>query len=388
MANINSSELVKYNANTRGTNTTDCTARAISLAFNMDYSKARKALNDSAKANWRAHWDYNSEENVNKVIRELGGIAYKQHDLISVGDWVDAHPSGTYIIDCNKNGKQNGPGGHLVCAIDGTLYDTWDSRQYFVLGYWSVRSGTTSADITNIGDYLKEWFQSRDLKGYCDYANSIFDNIVNKNRKLKKLAQTYDYAISLTLKVDKLSLKNYTFSCTYAVYVTIPECRVDNKKFATTLAVAFKPTLPVDKLESYFNTTFYDKMYFFIHNIVDKIEDICDGYQLIKDSATSGSLHFYDALTRRSFNALPYWVQKLTTYFNVRSPFEGDYSDRVELYIVTPKFDTKYGESTENSYKKDERYFHSYNMGDLMRGLNHYRVTGDYDESYLIAGDY
>lgn len=388
MSNINASELIRYNANTRGTNTSDCTARAISLAFNMDYSKARKALNDSAKANWKYHWDYNTTDNVNKVVRELGGIAYSQPEKITVGDWADAHSSGTYIIDCNKTGDKYGPGGHLVCCIDGKIYDSWDSRKYFVLGYWKIPAGTTSADITDIGSHLKEWFHSRDLKGYCEYVNSVFDNIVNKNRKLKKLASAYDCAISMTIRVDKLSLKDYTFSCFYSIFVTIPECRIDKKKFQTKLAIAFKPTLPIDKLEEYFNTTFYDKMYFFVHNIVDKIEDICEGYQLIKDSATSENLYFYDNLTRRSFNALPYWVQKLTTYFNVRNPFEGEYSDRVELSIITPKFDTKYGEYTENSGSRDERSFHAYNMGDLMRGLQYYKKTGDFDKAYLIAGDY
>ena len=102
---IDSADLVRYNANNRGTRTGDCTARAISLAFNIDYSKARKALNDSAKEH--RYWEYNSQGNCEKVIRELGGgDIIKTQTKIKVDNFVDLHSTGTYIIWCSKDGTE------------------------------------------------------------------------------------------------------------------------------------------------------------------------------------------------------------------------------------------------------------------------------------------
>ena len=203
---IISSELVRYNANTRGTDTGDCTARAISLAFNIPYSKARKALNESAKTNWR--WDYNSHDNVVKVIQQLGGgNLYEQSDKITVGDWADQHNSGTYIIWCSKDGTKH-RNLHLVTVINGIIYDSWDSRNYYVLGHWIITKGVKGEDITDISNELDTFFRSRNLQQYCEYANSIFDKIIDKNRKLKKIVSEYPINVSLTLTTDKLSLKN------------------------------------------------------------------------------------------------------------------------------------------------------------------------------------
>ena len=393
---LESSELVKYNANNRGSSVGDCTARAISLAFNMDYSKARKALNDSAKENWRNHWDYNSTDNVRRVVEALGGGKdIREPNKITLNNWVDAHPSGTYIIHCNKNGLEQGPGGHLVCVIDGKIYDSWDSRSCYVLSYHIISKGIKGSDITDIGAYLREWIHHRDAQGYKDYATQIFDSIISKNRKLKKFADEYGVDFHISFEVIRVVLDNYTFKFEYKIALKIPDYNF-NKTFEGKFAIVFKPTMSKDQVDSYFEETFYSKLYSFIQgNVIYTVEDVCSGRKLLEHperglpEEVSRPYDPWDTFSMKSFKNLPYWVRRLTTYFNRRNPFEGGYHDSIELTIYTPPFDTKYGE--DDSYyisRADEREFHAYNMNDLLAGLEYYKKTGDYEKAYEIAADY
>jgi len=396
--NILAADLIRYNANNRGTYTGDCTARAISLAFNMDYHKARKLLNDSARENWRLNWQYNSTNNVKKVIEKLGGgkAAILVGREYTVNSFADSHNQGTYILHCNDNGKEGGPGGHLVTIIDGKVYDSWDSRNCYVLTYHRIDSGIRGEDITDVGEYLAQFFKSMTSQGLISYANNVFDTVVDKNKKLKKLSDEYGVDISLSLSVRKAVFKDYVFKFVYSVSVDIPSYNIYNSSYSSKFGITFSPTMTPDQVEPSFNARFYTKIYDFVNSIVKKIEDTCDGYRLIEQNREGITIpdrlryqyDRWDSATEKSFNALPYWVRRLTKWFSRRSPFEGGDYDSVELTIYTPPFDTKYGQATENTVDPDTRYFHAYNMNDLMRGLQHYRVTGDYDEAYLIAGDY
>ena len=394
---IESSDLVLYNANSRGSSVGDCTARAISLAFNIDYSKARKALNNSARENWKHDWSYNSVNNVKQVIQALGGsVATTLPTKTTVNDWVDSHPSGTYILHCNKNGIEHGPGSHLVCVIDGKVYDSWDSRKCYVLSYHTIRNGITQSDITDVGAYLKEWVYQRSADDYRRYAEDVFNDIIDKNRKLKKLANEYNVDFDVSLEVTKVALSNYTFKFGFKIYLDIAKYDI-GRWFEGKFAVVFKPTMSKEEVDTYFTDTFYGKLYSFIQNhVVHTAEDICQSFKLLEHPSRTlppdqkdWKYDPWDTYSEKSFKSLPYWVQRLTKNFKRQNPFnQAYYSDAIELTIYTPPFDTKYGEATENSYSKGTRSFHAYNMNDLIQGLNHYKKTGDYDAAYLIAGDY
>lgn len=393
MAIVESSELVTYNANNRGTNTGDCTARAISLAFNMEYRQARQALNQSVRDNWRMDWSYNSHENVKKVIKNLGGGSINDISEVvpamTVNDWVDKHNSGTYIIWCSSipNKRKNL---HLVTAINGKLYDSWDCRNYYVLGYWTITSGITGDDISDIGEYVTNFFKSRDLDGYIEYFNSVFDTLINKNRKLKKLADQYHVDIDIDLHLDRIQYTGYTIKFTYTITFGIPAYNVSNQQYTSKFGITFKPTMKVDEVEPFFDNTFASKFSSSIYTVVNTIEDICEGYELTSDTETSSELSdglgmwFYSNREKKSFNSLPYWVKKLATHFSADFSPWAEFSDRIRLTMKMPKFDIEYvpGEYHER------RYFHAYTMDDLKRGLEEYKKTGDYERAYQIAGDY
>ena len=385
---IDSSELIKYNANTRGTNTGDCTARAISLAFNISYREARQALNQSAKENWRRDWAYNTHENVVAVIRKLGGgelHSQPKEDPKTVNEWAELHNEGTYIIWCSSkpNVHRNL---HLVSIINGKVYDSWDSRHYYVLGYWEITSGIKAEQVTDILGYLTNFFNSRDVNGYVEYTNNVFNKIIDKNKKLKKLADEYNADIDIAIRVDKIQWANYNFKLTYTVSSAVPTLNIPVSYYKSTMGITFKPTMTEDEIEPFFDATFNQKLYFFIHNVINKIEDACEGAALLEGNELPNQqdLYWYDRSTAKSFKSLPYWVRALTISFYTRPATYGEYSDRVTLRIKMPSFDTEYIPGEKN----DHRYFQAYNMSDLKRGLEEYKKTGDYERAYDIAGDY
>lgn len=385
---IESAELVTYNANNRGTSTGDCTARSISLAFNIDYSKVRKMMNASAR---KLRYDtYNADGNVNTVIAELGGGYRKKPDTrITVNDFVDAHPQGTYLIGCSRLNSSYAT--HLVCVIDGVVYDSWDSRVFYVDEYWVVEHGVSGKDITDIGTYLSQtWIKSKNFAQYVDYINALFDNIIGKNRRLKKLADKYNIDIQLSITVSKLSLKGYTFNYSGYISLYIAEYNI-SKTFRHKFAIAFKPTMSVEEVQPYFDDAFYGKLYSQIQNVVYKVEDICEGYELTKSVEESDKDHFYLYESEiKSFKTLPYWAQRLATYFTAGTPFQENYSDSIQLRLKTPPFDNMYGKKTEYAASADTRSFEAYSMSELKEGLDYYKKTGDYDRAFKLAayGDY
>lgn len=391
MARVVSSKVINYNANVRGTRTGDCTARAISLAFNMDYSKARKALNDSAKENWRKGWHYNSHSNCIKVIKELGGGGIiTPEEKITVGQFADTH-SGTYIIWCSADGK-SGRTNHLVCVINDRIYDSWNSTDYIVMGYWVVESGIKADDITNVGDYLKEWV-NKDFEYWTSYANSVFDKIIDHSKKLKKLADEYGVDFQITLETKKVQLNGYTFTYWATIWLRIPGVKSDFRGIDVKFSVAFKPTQSVDQINAYFDKAFYIKFYDYIQNhLISMLADFCEGNKFLTDMANANdaslpeekSMSFWDKQSKRCFNSLPYWVKRISDYFSIdRTMSWGEPAIEITLRVYVPPFDTEYGQTT-----RETRRFESDSMDNLRAQLDYYKKTGDYEKSIELQYNY
>lgn len=118
-----------FQNNPAGRNVGDCAIRAVAKALDLDWetayvliSMAGFQMNDMPSSNtvWGA------------VLRKHG---FYRHvipnacpDCYTVEDFADEHPHGVYVV---------GTGNHVVTIVDGTVFDSWDSRREIVSYFWS-----------------------------------------------------------------------------------------------------------------------------------------------------------------------------------------------------------------------------------------------------------
>ena len=117
-------EYAYFNPNPAGRNVGDCTVRALSKAMGEDWlttylgicnEGAVKGDMPSANSTWGSY------------LRKNGYHRELAPDDMTVAEFADEHPNGTYILALS---------GHVMCIQDGTLYDTWDSGNEIVLYFW------------------------------------------------------------------------------------------------------------------------------------------------------------------------------------------------------------------------------------------------------------
>ena len=117
-----------YNANPRNRKVNDCTVRAISLATRQSWDKTFEELSKFAQAQAIMPDDVTYiDEYLERKFKKICGC--KERKRISVGDFVDAHPNGTYLITMS---------GHITCCINGCIYDTFNPEDRIVWDVYKV----------------------------------------------------------------------------------------------------------------------------------------------------------------------------------------------------------------------------------------------------------
>lgn len=113
-----------YNANVRGNFVNDCTIRAISLAEGKSWNETYEELSDLAQYNGIILDDV-------RFIEPLLDSRYDRvdYDGYYVGDFVEDHPEGTYLLTMS---------GHISCCVSGILFDTFDCRDRVLWSAWRV----------------------------------------------------------------------------------------------------------------------------------------------------------------------------------------------------------------------------------------------------------
>lgn len=123
------SRYIPYNPNPAKNRVGDCTVRAISKALNQDWETTYAGLtaygfmlSDMPSANyvWGAYLRRNG---FSKCIVDDHG-----QDVYTVDDFCRDNPTGTFVLCID---------GHVVCAVDGNYYDSWDSGGEIPIYYWA-----------------------------------------------------------------------------------------------------------------------------------------------------------------------------------------------------------------------------------------------------------
>lgn len=123
-----------YNPNPRHNNVGDCTIRALTMATGKDWESVYAGvtamgfyLADMPSANhvWGA---YLKKQGFSRHI-----VDDHEKDVYTVEDFCKDNPRGLYVL---------GMDGHVVCIVDGMIFDSWDSRYEKPIYYW-VKDGTS-----------------------------------------------------------------------------------------------------------------------------------------------------------------------------------------------------------------------------------------------------
>ena len=118
-----------WNENPNGEKRNDCVTRAITFASGLPYAEVRRKLFHTSKL-------LKCESKLcptcySFAIQEvLGGVPVNCNGM-TVGEFADLHPNGTYLIRIS---------GHLLCVQDNCVYDLWDNRNRFCDLAWKMHN--------------------------------------------------------------------------------------------------------------------------------------------------------------------------------------------------------------------------------------------------------
>lgn len=129
---------VYYNPNPYGKQVGDCTVRALTMFLGMNwfdvyddlYAEGRE-IGDmpSGNAVWASYLRHLGFENVS--------IVNMCPDCFTVEEFCARNPRGRFLL---------ATGNHVVAAIDGNYYDSWDSGKEVPMSYW-IHKGDYYANI-------------------------------------------------------------------------------------------------------------------------------------------------------------------------------------------------------------------------------------------------
>jgi hypothetical protein len=119
---------IEYNPNPTGRNVGDCAIRAVAKALNVDWETAYEMVT----ANGFEMGDMPSSDSVwGSVLRQNGFYRFAVPnycpDCYTAEAFLKDHPVGVFVL---------GFGGHVATAVNGDLYDSWNSLQLTPVYYW------------------------------------------------------------------------------------------------------------------------------------------------------------------------------------------------------------------------------------------------------------
>lgn len=119
---------IEYNPNPTGRKVEDCSVRAVAKALDTDWETAYSKI---ALAGFNMGDMPHSNSVWGAVLRQNGfyrtSLPDTCPDCYTAEDFINDHPNGVYVL---------GFGRHVATAVDGNLYDSWDSLQEIPQYIW------------------------------------------------------------------------------------------------------------------------------------------------------------------------------------------------------------------------------------------------------------
>ena len=119
---------VYYNRTDDKVKRNDCVTRAISLASGLPSPTIRRKLRYTARLLDCTRLCISCYE---WLIREVLGGTPVNCEGMTVNDFADLHPNGTYLLRMD---------GHICTLIDYTLFDIFDCREHFITNAWKMHN--------------------------------------------------------------------------------------------------------------------------------------------------------------------------------------------------------------------------------------------------------
>lgn len=336
---LDATELVRYNANARGNNSTDCVARGLSLAFNIKYDEMLKTLRATQKE-MRSN-SYKITPVISKVIEHYhpGAKQQRANDLVDpntgeilisgqpkVSEFLDVYSKGTIIILCGS--KPDGSSSHLVTAIDGKLYDTWDSRDYYVAKYWAI------TDITH------------------DFS---FDLEAHKEELRDQMYRDVDffgtkYCAKYNIPVEEVTLVRASWSANVLTIIIKWTSGKTNNTYDFSFKLSYSPQMTQDEAIKYTTTTIKTRLYDRFYTAAKQDKDLEEANKFLAETGEKVTdPWFTDQREKRLFNSLPAKIKPFVEYIDINQP--GQYSYSVYIRIKTLPGDPKRAEEPKVRFR-------------------------------------
>lgn len=120
-----------YNPNPRNRRVGDCAVRALAKATGQSWDDAYDEMTAQGKYNCNMP---SSDEVWGACLAKHGfrrfAVPSRCPDCYTASDFLRDHPKGIYVLAF---------GGHVATAVDGVLYDSYDSTSFSPQFYWYKR---------------------------------------------------------------------------------------------------------------------------------------------------------------------------------------------------------------------------------------------------------
>ena len=333
-----SAVLKRYNANTRDSYVGDCVKRSLSVAFSLDYDAVSAELNRIKRE--IGSTGYNTSRVFNTFLKQRGYMSWKsipRGERPTVDSFADEHSTGTWLLlsGTGEAAQLHDVTNHMVCIVDGTIYDSWDSRNEIVVNTLLINQAVSqnlegaalAAILADVEDQLRPYI--RKLSGQCAPYLEVF-YIPEDTEYVDKYTQEVYVGAEILQGMDSWDWRD-------SVYYYQGEI------IRHRLVLKYNPRMDSETNTALLIKKCKQKIYDWVYMIRKALKDYHDARSIMHNSQYHGSLS--------KLMTFPEWVRpRVVSYRDDGNP---DYEDKFKLYIEALPDDPRAESSPEVRFAAD-----------------------------------